>query len=220
MMRNRFDTQLEQLKKELIAMGAEIELAIDNTIKALLAQDVKMAQTIIEHGGKINNMERSIESLCLNLILQQQPVAKDLRLISSALKMITDMERIGDQAEEIAELIIELAKEPYLKPLETIPEMAAVAGEMVQKAIDAYVNKDLSLAKKVIATDDLVDDLFIVVKDDLITLIGEDSKNGTQALDLLMVAKYLERVGDHAVNIGEWVVFSITGMHKGKVNEK
>ena len=184
----------------------------------------------MEKDEKIDRMERSIERMCLMLLLQQQPVARDLRLISSALKMITDMERIGDQAADISELTIELSHEhelyrqnycgcelshdPYIKELITIPQMAAATTAMVKKSIDAYVNKDLDLAREVIKEDDVVDDLFVEVKDDLIEMIARDVTNGTQALDLLMVAKYFERIGDHAVNIAEWVEFSITGNHK------
>ncbi|MEG0873826.1 MAG: phosphate signaling complex protein PhoU [Clostridiales bacterium] len=215
-MRNRFDIQLEQLNSDLIEMGARIEQAIFLAKEALLSQDAEKAMEVMEKDTKIDRMERSLEGLCLNLLLHQQPVARDLRLISSALKMITDMERIGDQASDIAELTIELAKEPYIKELITIPEMANATIEMVGKSIDAYVKKDLELARKVIASDDVVDNLFVEVKDDLIAMISKDATNGTQALDLLMVAKYFERIGDHAVNIAEWVEFSLTGKHKGK----
>ncbi|MEG2658690.1 MAG: phosphate signaling complex protein PhoU [Clostridiales bacterium] len=216
MMRNRFDIQLEQLNSDLIEMGARIEQAIFLAKEALLSQDAEKAMEVMEKDTKIDRMERSLEGLCLNLLLHQQPVARDLRLISSALKMITDMERIGDQASDIAELTIELAKEPYIKELITIPAMANATIEMVGKSIDAYVKKDLELARKVIASDDVVDNLFVEVKDDLIAMISKDATNGTQALDLLMVAKYFERIGDHAVNIAEWVEFSLTGKHKGK----
>ncbi|MEG1822715.1 MAG: phosphate signaling complex protein PhoU [Clostridiales bacterium] len=215
-MRNRFDIQLEQLNSDLIEMGARIEQAIFLAKEALLSQDAEKAMEVMEKDTKIDRMERSLEGLCLNLLLHQQPVARDLRLISSALKMITDMERIGDQASDIAELTIELSKEPYIKELITIPEMANATIEMVGKSIDAYVKKDLELARKVIASDDVVDNLFVEVKDDLIAMISKDATNGTQALDLLMVAKYFERIGDHAVNIAEWVEFSLTGKHKGK----
>ncbi len=213
-MRTKFDIQLDQLNTELIEMGARIENAISLANEALLEQNVAKAKKVMEKDEKIDRMERSIERMCLMLLLQQQPVARDLRLISSALKMITDMERIGDQAADISELTIELSHEPYIKELITIPQMAAATTAMVKKSIDAYVNKDLDLAREVIKEDDVVDDLFVEVKDDLIEMIARDVTNGTQALDLLMVAKYFERIGDHAVNIAEWVEFSITGNHK------
>ncbi|MDO4542464.1 MAG: phosphate signaling complex protein PhoU [Bacillota bacterium] len=213
-MRTKFDIQLDELNTELIEMGARIERAIFLANEALLEQDAEKAKKVMEKDDKIDNMERSIERMCLMLLLQQQPVARDLRLISSALKMITDMERIGDQAADISELTIELSKAPYIKELITIPKMAEVTISMVKRSIDAYVHKDLDLAQEVIKEDDVVDDLFVEVKDDLIDLIAKDITNGTQALDLLMVAKYFERIGDHAVNIAEWVEFSITGRHK------
>ncbi len=213
-MRTKFDVQLDQLNTELIEMGARVEKAISMANEALLEQNAAKAKQVMEKDEKIDRMERSIERMCLMLLLQQQPVARDLRLISSALKMITDMERIGDQAADISELTIELSHEPYIKELITIPQMSEVTTNMVKKSIDAYVNKDLDLAREVIKEDDVVDSLFIEVKDDLIKLIANDVNVGTQALDLLMVAKYFERIGDHAVNIAEWVEFSITGEHK------
>ena len=156
-----------------------------------------------------------IESLCLKLLLQQQPVARDLRLISSALKMITDMERIGDQASDIAELVIYLSKEPYIKELTHLPQMAENAIRMVSGALDAYVRKDVALAQEVMGMDDAIDALFVTVKDELIALIRDDASAGSQAIDLLMIAKYYERIGDHAQNIAEWVEYALTGRHKG-----
>ena len=149
------------------------------------------------------------------LLLQQQPVARDLRLISSALKMITDMERIGDQASDIAELVIYLSKEPYRKELKHLPQMAENAIRMVTGALDAYVRKDVALAREVMAMDDTIDALFVTVKDELIALIRNDASAGSQAIDLLMIAKYYERIGDHAQNIAEWVEYALTGRHKG-----
>jgi phosphate transport system protein len=156
--------------------------------------------------------------MCLRLLLQQQPVAKDLRLISAALKMITDMERIGDQAADISEIAIYLIGETYIKKLEHIPQMAAATSKMVKESIEAFVKMDLKLAKSVVEYDDIVDRLFYTVKSDLIELIQADSANGQQAMDLLMIAKYFERIGDHAVNIAEWVVFSLTGKRKSNSN--
>lgn len=210
-MRNRFDQQLAQLNDMLIEMGRLIKTAITAATQALETQDVALAKEAIAFDQEVDQMEKEIEALCLKLLLQQQPVARDLRLISSALKMITDMERIGDQAADISEITIMLAGEPYIKKLEHIPQMATATIKMVTESIDAFVNKDLELAKAVIDYDDVVDDLFNTVKFDLIHLIRADSANGEQALDLLMISKYFERIGDHAVNIAEWVVFSISG---------
>lgn len=212
-MRNRFDMQLSQLNDELIEMGSMIEKAIEETVKALVSQDVELAQEVIKMDDEIDSQEREIENLCLKLLLQQQPVAKDLRLISSALKMITDMERIGDHATDIAEITIELQKQPYIKKLDHIQQMAKETMVMLVESIEAFVAKDMDKANEVIAKDDVVDDLFITVKNELIGMIHENADNGEQAADLLMVAKYLERIGDHATNISEWVIFSITGQH-------
>lgn len=210
-MRNKFDEQLSVLNNMLIEMGALIETAIFLTIKALKSQDIELAKKAIEFDHDVDQKEKDIEALCLKLLLQQQPVARDLRLISAALKMITDMERIGDQAADISEITIFLANTPYISRMEHLPRMAAATAKMVTESIDAFVKKDLSLAKSVIAYDDVVDELFDTVKYDLIELIRTDNSNGEQAIDLLMIAKYFERIGDHAVNIAEWVVFSITG---------
>ena len=213
-MRNKFETQLEELNRELIHMGALVEESIDSAVKALCNQDKDEARKAIAFDRKIDYKEKEIEDLCLKLILQQQPVARDLRQISAALKMITDMERIGDQAADISDIAIFLAEEKYIKSLETIPEMAGATIRMVTGSIDAFVKSDLELARSVIDSDDIVDNLFVKVKDDLISLVHQNPDNGRQAMDLLMVAKYFERIGDHAVNIAEWVVFSITGEHR------
>ena len=213
-MRNKFETQLEELNRELIHMGALVEESIDSAVKALCNQDKEEAKKAIAFDRRIDYKEKEIEDLCLKLILQQQPVARDLRQISAALKMITDMERIGDQAADISDIAIFLAEEKYIKSLETIPEMAGATIRMVTGSIDAFVKSDLELARSVIDSDDIVDNLFVKVKDDLISLVHQNPDNGRQAMDLLMVAKYFERIGDHAVNIAEWVVFSITGEHR------
>ena len=216
-MRSRFDEQLELLNKELLEMGAFIEHAIESASKALINQDVNSAKKAIEFDREVDQKEKDIESLCLRLLLQQQPVARDLRQISAALKMITDMERIGDQAADISGIVIYLAGTPYIKKLEHLPQMADAAIRMVKGSIDAYVKKDLALAKEIIAMDDIIDDLFVIVKNELIERIHEKAENGEQAIDLLMIAKYFERIGDHAQNIAEWVEFSITGKHKGEL---
>jgi len=215
-MRSHFDEQLTLLNNNLIEMGALIERAIAKATKALISQDADAAREIIDSDTIVDDKEKEIESLCLKLILNQQPVARDLRQISTALKMITDMERIGDHASDISELCVFLSSQAYIKKLEHIPQMAYATVNMVTDSIDAYVKKDLDLANKVIESDDVVDDLFVTVRKDLVTLIHDDVRNGEQAFDLLQVAKYYERIGDHAVNIAEWVIFSITGMHKDK----
>ncbi len=213
-MRNRFDRQLEKLNNELIHMGSLIEHAIEMAVSALVNQNVDKAQEAIEFDAEIDRQEKEIESLCMKLLLQQQPVASDLRLISSALKMITDMERIGDHASDISEMTILMASTPYIVNPKQIQGMAKETTDMVIKSIDAYVNKDIELAKKVIEQDDVVDDLFMQVKQELIMLINKSAEDGEQATDILMVAKYFERIGDHATNIAEWVIYSITGSHE------
>ena len=212
-MRNRFDRQLVQLNNELIEMGGMIEKAISDTVKALVNQDIELASNVIEYDEEIDHQEREIEQLCLKLLLQQQPVAKDLRLISAALKMITDMERIGDHATDISEITIELSKESYIKKLDHIQQMAKETMVMLVQSVEAFVNKDMDKARTVIVHDDVVDDLFNKVKAELIAMIHEDVNAGEQASDLLMAAKYFERIGDHATNKSEWVIFSITGQH-------
>ncbi|HZW49255.1 MAG TPA: phosphate signaling complex protein PhoU [Bacillota bacterium] len=213
-MRTKFDEQLELLNTELIEMGLLIENAIQSTSLALLHKNIEEAEKTIAFEVEINEKERSIENLCLKLLLQQQPVAKDLRFISAALKMITDMERIGDQARDISEIIVYLTDEPYIKKIEHLPMMAAETIKMVHKSIDAFVKRDLALALEVMEMDDIVDDLFDVIKKELIEIITNTPEKGRQALDLLMIAKYFERIGDHSVNIAEWVEFALTGDHK------
>ena len=213
MMRSRFDEQLALLNRELIEMGARCEEVIALAAKAMEDGDVKLARQVEPLDAEIDRKERDIESLCLKLLLQQQPVARDLRQISAALKMITDMERIGDQAEDICEII------PFLKGRSgqscgDIDKMAAATIKMVTDSVSAFVRKDTELAERVIAYDDVVDDFFEKVKNDLITMITQNPQDGEYALDLLMIAKYFERIGDHAVNIAEWVVFAVTGIHK------
>ena len=212
-MRNRFDEQLALLKKEMIEMGAMCEEAIALTARALTEGDISLAGKVESLSQSIDQMERDIESRCLKLLLQQQPVAKDLRVISAALKMITDLERIGDQAEDITEIL------PYLsghKLPDNIPirEISAEVIRMVTDSIDAYVKQDIEMANAVIRCDDTVDEHFAAIKTNLIDLIKHDGDSGEFAIDLLMIGKYLERIGDHAVNIAEWVIFSVTGMHK------
>ena len=210
-MRNKFDAQLSKLNDMLIEMGAQIEAAIDMAVRALEEPDTKLARQTIAFDDEIDQKEKDIEALCLKLLLQQQPVARDLRLISAALKMITDMERIGDQAADIAAIVMKLDGTPCSN--EHIPKMAAATARMVTDSIDAFVKKDLDLAQVIIKSDEAVNELYRAVRRDLIQHLRGDREDGEQALDLLMVAKYFERIGDHAKNIAEWVVFSITGVH-------
>ncbi len=212
-MRNRFDEQLFELNKEIIEMGGMCEEMIASAAKALADKDLELASQVIKNGGAVDQMEREIESRCMKLLLHQQPVARDLRLISSALKMITDMERIGDQAEDIAEIVKHL-KGQSVEEVKLIQEMAKETIEMVVSSVDAFVEKDLELAKSVLLRDDIVDNYFLEVKRDIISLVAADAAEGEFALDLLMIAKYLERIGDHATNIAEWVIYCITGVHE------
>ncbi len=216
-MRSTFDQQLETLNKELTYMGALCETAIANAAKALLDGDNELARRVLVSDEEIDRKEREIESICLKLLLHQQPVARDLRQISAALKMVTDMERIGDQAEDISEIV---SMSHITADADTlhVREMANATIEMVTSSIEAFVKKDEKLANDVIAMDDKVDDLFNKVKCELIELIGSKKTDGETAVDILMIAKYFERIGDHATNIAEWVIFSITGVHKSADN--
>lgn len=212
-MRNRFDSQLEKLNLELITMGALCEDAISASVKALLDGDETLTEKVFAADAEIDQKERDIEAICMKLLLQQQPVAGDLRVISSALKMISDMERIGDQASDIAE-ITKFVKNSDIKSKVHIKDMATAAIKMVTDSVESFVKKDIELASAVMKYDDKVDNLFDCVKDELVRLIAADSENGEYCIDLLMIAKYLERIGDHAVNIAEWVEYSITGAHR------
>ena len=211
-MRNRFDNQLAEMNNELISMGALCENAIATAVKALLEGDIKLAAAAIRIDQEIDRKEREIESMCLKLLLQQQPVARDLREISSALKMISDLERIGDQAADIAELT-RFVRLPDGPGRQRIEEMSKAVIRMVTDSVDSFVKRDLELAREVCREDDQVDDLFNQVKKELIGLIAADADSGELWLDLIMVAKYLERIGDHATNVAEWVEYSITGNH-------
>ena len=213
-MRNRFDAQLEQLHQKLIEMGNLCEQVISMTYRVLMDEDYKAASEIMEKDSLIDLKERDIEGLCLKLLLQQQPVASDLRKVSAALKMITDMERIGDQASDIAEIILTShIKAPGLDI--PIGRMAEATVRMVTDSVNAYVWQDLDAARKVIEYDDVVDDLFLEVKDLLIRQIDTNPMIHEHVMDILLIAKYYERIGDHATNISEWVEFSITGKHRG-----
>ena len=212
-MRNKFDMQLELLNEQLTRMGELCELAINRVTKALVEGNLEQAKKVMAADEEIDQIEKDIERLCLKLLLQQQPVARDLRQISAALKMITDMERIGDQTADIAEIIIS-AGMSEAGDVKKIEEMSAGVARMVNDSVTAYVERDLELARKVMEADDNIDRLFDDIRGSIINLIAEGNR-GEQGVDLIMIAKYLERIGDHATNIAEWVEFSITGVHKG-----
>ena len=215
MLRSRFDTQLDELRDHLVEMGALIERAIAGAVTALVEGDRKRAKNAIAIEDEIDEKEAVIEQLCFKLLMQQQPVAKDLRLISAAHKMITDMERIGDQAADIAEITL-MMKIPGATHLPLIKNMATAAIKMVTDSIDAFVRSDLELATEVVKSDDVVDNYFLQLREQLIAIIQKQPEDGETVVDLLMAVKYLERIGDHATNIAEWVIFAITGTHKGE----
>lgn len=218
-MRSKFDGQLALMKNELIQMGALCEEAISLAAKALSDGDKTLAEKVTPLDAEIDQMERDIETLCLKLLLQQQPVARDLRQISAALKIITDMERIGDQAADIAEIVLAMLSEGYVpEDVGNIREMAAETIRMVTESVDSYVRQDTAKAREVLAHDDVIDGYFIRVRTMLIREIAANPAEGEHALDLLMIDKYLERIGDHATNIAEWVIFSVTG--KKELSEK
>ncbi len=218
-MGNDFDRKLEQLNDELVEMGNLIEKAIEMAISSMVNQDAEIAQKTIEFDAEIDHQEKDIENLCLKLLLRNQPVARDFRTISAILKMMTDMERIGDQASDIAEIVLLLTNEKYIKKLDHIKQMAKETSVMVVNSINAFIVRDVELCESVIAQDDVVDDLFSSVKKELINLIHENPDNGEQATDLLMIAKYFERIGDHATNIAEWAMYAIKGVHKDYQNK-
>lgn len=215
-MRNRFDRQLKTLNEKLTEMGMACEEVIALAATALTESDMEMAARVQGEDDEIDRLERDIESLCLKMLLQQQPVARDLRQISAALKMITDLERIGDQASDIAEIILFLDGKSGIE-CSDIKDMATSVIKMVNSSIEAYVKRDLELAKKVQAADDEVDALFDKVKNTLVSMITKSETDGEFAVDMLMIAKYFERIGDHAVNVAERVEFSLTGVHKGNI---
>lgn len=212
-MRDLFLEQLQQLNQELVRMGAACEEIIALASRSLTDYDEDLAKEVGRIGASIDESERTIESICIKLLLRQQPVAKDLRQISAAMKMITDMERIGDQAEDIVEIVPMMDANPH-ESFPKIREMAKAAQQMVTEAVAAYVRQDVALAQKVMADDDIVDAYFDKVKKGIIDMIVSNPNEGEFALDLLMIDKYFERIGDHCTNIAEWVVYSVTGEHK------
>jgi len=214
MVRNSFDKELEQLQGLMVKMAGLVEESIENSIIALKKQDIELARQVYESDDTIDDLEVKIEKICINLIARQQPLAKDLRAISTALKVITDMERIADQAADISELTIRMAEMKYIKPIVDIPIMADLAKKMVIKSIDAYIKQDITLAKEVCDADDEVDDMFSRIVLELINIMKNNPETVEQATDFMFVVKYLERIGDHATNIAEWVVFNVTGSHE------
>ncbi|MCR5825557.1 MAG: phosphate signaling complex protein PhoU [Oscillospiraceae bacterium] len=220
-MRSKFDEQLRQLNGEMTRMGTMIETAIQDTIDAFFSRNVEKARQIMADDELVDREQKEIETICFQLLIRQQPVARDLRTITAAMKMVTDMERIGDHAADIAELTVMLADSPKLREAEHIRKMAAEAVVMLLQAVEAYVERDMDKARAVIAHDDVVDALFVTVKAELIEMMRCDAAYAEYAADLLMVSKYLERIGDHATNIAEWVIFSLDdrtggeGVHNG-----
>ena len=208
-MRSKFDEQLHMLNQEMMHMGSMIEDRIQKAIEALIDGNTKLAKEIMDSDNEVDREQKLIEGVCFNLLMQQQPVAKDLRVISAAMKMVTDMERIGDHAADISEMTIMMEEISHPKQLEDIKKMASETVLMLIRSIEAYVEKDMEKAKKVIAHDDVVDELFDRNKTDIIEMIHRDPAQGEQAVDLLMIAKYFERIGDHATNIAEWVIFAL-----------
>lgn len=208
-MREKYEAELQKLNASIISMGRMIEIAIESSMLALMGRDVDAAREVAKNDEAINEMEREIESLCLKLLLQQQPVAADLRHITAALKMITDMERIGDHAVDIADLVQKVPDCKYGK-MKEIAEMSEEIIKMLHQAVQSYIEKDYNKAKNVIVQDDVIDELYRTIKKDLVQKIRETSE-GETILDYLLIAKYIERIGDHAVNIAEWVIFALIG---------
>jgi phosphate transport system protein len=211
--RNRYEQEIKSISNELIEMQREVERAIDASITALVNKDRELAKHTAENDTEINGMERDIEQHCLKVLLMEHPVAGDFREITAALKMITDLERIGDQARDICEIVLQFNGGEYIKKLEHIPQMAKIVSDMVKDSVYSYVNDDLAVATSLDKHDDIVDNIFVSIKQELIDLIRKDTDNTEQAMYFLMIAKYLERIADHAVNIGEWVEYALTGSH-------
>jgi len=211
--RARYERELKGITGSLVLMCRHIEVAIEKCVNALTERDLELAAEVCEEHGLIDKMERDIEQACLKLLLMEHPVASDFREVSAALKMITDLERIGDQARDIAELIPQFGDREYIKRIAHVPQMAAIVIQMIRDGVQAYINRDLALARSLDKTDDRVDALFTAVMSDLTELIRQDPGGAERAILLMMITKYLERIGDHAVNIGEWVEYAITGVH-------
>lgn len=208
-MRIHFDEQLQSLNKQMIEMGSRITNSINLTIKAFETKDSELAKKIMEEDIEVDQLQKKIENSCFELLIRQQPVAKDLRAITAAMKMVTDMERIGDHAADISEITISMNKLNHDKKINHINKMALETTIMLNRSIEAYVEKDEKKAREVIAYDDVIDNLFIQIKNDVLNLVLEDSSVGEEALDIMMIAKYFERIGDHSTNIAEWVLYSL-----------
>ncbi len=212
--RKLFEEELSELKTELVEMCRLTEQMIDSAITALVSRDRELGKSIGQLDKRVDEYEMDIEKRCMRILIRQQPVAKDFREVSTALKMITDIERFGDQASDIGDLVYTMPGERYIKKLEHITAMGNLAIKMVRESVDSFINNDEALADKVIRRDDTMDELFLTVKNELIELIKKDGANGDQAIELMMVAKYLERIGDHAVNVAEWTKYNETGVHE------
>lgn len=212
--RNKYENELNYVFNKLITMCRATEIAIEKSVTALVQRDKALSREVIDEDKHIDNLEHEIEQDCLKILLMEHPVASDFRDVSAALKMITDLERIADQAADISEIALQFGDEEYIKKLEHIPLMAKIAIGMVKDGVQSYMNRNLDLARSLESRDDKVDELFETIKYDLIELIKIDGNNADQAILLMMIAKYLERIGDHAVNIGEWVEYAVTGYHK------
>lgn len=211
--RVRYEQELQGVFDNLVLMCRHIEVAIEKCVKALTDRDFELAAEVYEEDAVIDRLDRDIEQACLKILLMEHPVAKDFREVSAALKMITDLERIGDQARDIAEITQQFGDKEYIKKLVHIPQMAAIVIQMVKDGVQAYINRDLALARSLDLADDKVDELFNIVMADLVSLIKKNPDNAEQAILFMMITKYMERIGDHAVNIGEWVEYAITGKH-------
>ncbi len=210
----KLDKELNKLNVMLIEMGQLVESAIEKSVKSLRENDRQLTEEVLSIEEDINEKEELIQNLCLKILLVQQPVATDLRVVSSALKMITDLERIGDQAADIAEIAVHCIGKDYMGKLKLIEEMSKIVIQMVRDCIEAYVKKDVQLVKKVIESDDIVDEYFVNAREKVVELISKGTLDSELIVDLLMISKYLERIGDHAVNVSEWVEYSITGEYK------
>lgn len=208
-MRSKFDEQLAELNSVMTEMGNKIIQSINRAIEALVNRDEAAARVIMDEDEEVDRLQKKVENICFNLLIQQQPVAKDLRTVTAAMKMVTDMERIGDHAADISEITILMGQNSQIDKFEHISKMAAETTLMLNHSIEAYVEKDVVKAKEVINHDDIVDDLFLEAKKDVMKLIKESPSEGEEATDILMIAKYFERIGDHATNIAEWVIYSM-----------
>lgn len=212
--RNKYEAELNTVFNKLIAMCRSVEIAIDKSVNALVHRDGVIASEVIREDKDIDNMEHEIEQDCLKILLMEHPVAGDFREVSAALKMITDLERIADQAADISEITFQFGDEQFIKEPTLIEQMASLAVSMVKDGVQSYINRDLSVARSLDKRDDKVDALFDTIKNELVQLIQADGKNADQAILFMMIAKYIERIADHAVNIGEWVEYAVTGYHK------